>query len=67
MFDVDWVNRCGAFESDKVISTYLRWKVWRKEEQKNWTVKHKLCYWMSNEPRITADFLQNAMNFQIYW
>jgi hypothetical protein len=38
-------------------SIYLRRKVQRKEEQKNWTVKQNLCYWMSNEPPITTDFL----------
>jgi hypothetical protein len=26
------------------------------EGQKNLNVKHNLCYWMSNEPRITTDF-----------
>jgi hypothetical protein len=36
----------------QVISTYLPWK----EEQRNLTVKHNLCYWMSNEPRIKTIF-----------
>jgi hypothetical protein len=53
--------------SRKVTSNFkfylrVRWKVWRKEEQKNWTVKHDLCYWMSNEPRITAHFFFTKYN-----
>jgi hypothetical protein len=70
-FDVNWLKRSSVFVvkvTNEVITTYLRWKMWRKEEQKNWTVKHNLCYWMSNKPRITGDyfFIQNTMRFQIY-
>jgi hypothetical protein len=39
-----------------IPTTYLRLKIRRKEDQTNWTVKHNLCYWMSNKPRITFDF-----------
>jgi hypothetical protein len=37
-------------------TTYLRLEIRRKEDQTNWTVKHNLCYWMSNKPLITFDF-----------
>jgi hypothetical protein len=38
VFDVGWLNMIGVFvvkATNKMINTYLRWKVWRKEEQKN--------------------------------
>jgi hypothetical protein len=41
----DWLNKSGVFivkVTNQVISTYLRWKMWRKEEQNNWTVKQSL-------------------------
>jgi hypothetical protein len=49
----------------KEASTYLCLMVRRKDEEKNWTVKHNLCYWISNEPRITTEFykLQCTLKF----
>jgi hypothetical protein len=44
--------------TNQVATTYLRLKVRRKEEQTNRTVKHNLCYRVSNEPRITTDFYE---------
>jgi hypothetical protein len=44
----------------QVMITYLCWKAWRKEE-KNWTVKYNLCYWMSNTCIIT-DFYFTKYN-----
>jgi hypothetical protein len=42
--------------TNQLASTYLRLKVRRKEEQKNWTVKHNLWYWVRKEPPLTTDF-----------
>jgi hypothetical protein len=41
--------------TNQVVGIYLRFKQWQKEEQKNWTVKHNLCYWTSNKLRIAMD------------
>jgi hypothetical protein len=58
-FEVDWLDMNGVFVvkvTNQVMSTYLHLKVRQNEEQRNWTAKHSLCYWMSNEPRITTNF-----------
>jgi hypothetical protein len=45
-------------------TSYLCLKIWLKD-QTNWTVKHNLCYWMSNKPHITSDIskLQYTLKF----
>jgi hypothetical protein len=58
-FEVGLLDMNGVFivkVSNQVVSTYLHLKVRRQEDQKNWTVKHNLCYWMSNRLQITTDF-----------
>jgi hypothetical protein len=47
---------CIYSESDKSSGKYSCLKVQWKDEQKNWTVKHNLSYWMSKEPHTTTDF-----------
>jgi hypothetical protein len=39
-----------------ILTTYLRFKIGRKEDETNWTVKHNLCCWMSNKPRFNIWF-----------
>jgi hypothetical protein len=49
---LEWRSSPGA--ATPII--YLRLNIRQKEYQTNSTVKHELCYWMSNKPRITSDF-----------
>jgi hypothetical protein len=46
-------------------TTYLRLKTRQKEDQTNLAAKHKLCYWMSNKPRITSCFSKLQLTLKI--
>jgi hypothetical protein len=39
-------------------------KMWQRENQTYWNVKHNLCYWMSNRPVVRSDFSKLQYTFR---